>query len=165
VPNRVARGLAVAAAAAVAFFVAHVGGWGLLDRLTPGVALSGFAVGLPVALILCFLLAAPALRAMARRGCLRRARAVGLGALAYGGIVFLWMAALRPGPPEALERLLPGGEAGTAATVLYRHVLTPAAFALYGAAAAALGWRAAFGARAEIDPDAPGALEGEAPAR
>ena len=166
IPNRIARGLFVASVAAVGFFVLHVGGWGLMGRLSLALAIWGFAVGLPVALFLSFLLAAPALRAMARAGALRRARAIWLGAATYGGIVFIWMALLRAGPPDAAAAwLAAAGLAGTDAevllTALYRHALSPLAFALYGAGAAALGWAAAFGARAAVDAAVPGALERE----
>ncbi len=160
VPGRVARGLAVASLAAVTLFLGHVGGWGALGRLHLSLIGSGLAVGLPVALAASFFLAAPALRALARQGRFTRRRTVMLGAAFYGGIVFLWQLLVQAGPPETWLGWMREAGAGeglvTAFALLYRHLLTPAAFALYGALAALAGWAAAFGARAEA-PDGLGA--------
>ncbi|MEM9145246.1 MAG: hypothetical protein AAGC57_03545 [Pseudomonadota bacterium] len=152
IPWRIARGLTVASAAAVALFALHVGGWGLTARLAWDLFGSAFLIGLPVAMLVSFLAGAPALRAMLARGRLRRGVAVRLGALAYGGIAFLWMAALRPGPPAFLDptQVPEPSVLAELAVHAYRHVLTPLVFALYGAASGWLGWHAAFGRRTAI---------------
>ncbi|MEL6219136.1 MAG: hypothetical protein AAFR79_11825 [Pseudomonadota bacterium] len=150
VPNALARGLAAASVVSVGLFGLHIGGWGLTDRLGWDLMGAAFLAGLPVAFLFTFLIAAPLLRAIARER-LSRVRTVRLGALGYGGIVFLWMALVRPGPPPVLEPLtLEAGWTGDAVLLAYRQVFTPAAFALYGGLAAAAGWWAAFGARAEV---------------
>lgn len=148
VPGRIAWGLAVAGTISVALFVLHVGGWGLLGRMSGAMFWQGLLIGVPVALILAFLIVAPVLARVASDG-LTRAQAVRLGAIVYGGIVFLWMLLFRPGPPDLLVLWLlkqGAGEALISAVALpYRHLLTPALFALYGAFAARMGWWAAFG--------------------
>lgn len=158
VPNRIARGLLAASLVAVGLFALHVGGFGLLERMSLRLVGSAYLVGLPVALVFAFFVAAPLLRLRLRRGGLTRGAVVGLGAVCYGGIVLLWMAALRAGPPDELMAALFGApetlgqrpaaweSAGAEAfRWAYRLVLTPAAFALYGAIAGAAGWLAAFG--------------------
>lgn len=149
VPWRIALGLATASLVAVLLFIGHLGGWGLLDRLTPAVALAALGFGLPVALLASFAAAAPVLRRQALAGRLSRRRAIAFAAAFYGGIVFLWMAILSPGPPPEWMAVLE--EAGwadgavDAVTLAYRHLLTPAAFALYGAVSGLAGWLVAFG--------------------
>lgn len=156
VPNRIARGLVAAAAVAVLCFAFHLTGWGLLPgRLTGDVLLAALAAGMPVALAVAFLLAAPLLRLVARPAPLGPRPVIRLGAAVYGLLAFLWMAALAPGPPEAVRAALGlgscAGPACEAAVLLYRHALTPLAFALYGGLAAGAGWLAAFGARGRVD--------------
>ncbi|GMG84090.1 hypothetical protein LNKW23_33040 [Paralimibaculum aggregatum] len=173
VPGRVARGLAAAALAAAGFFVMHVGGWGLLPRFGAVLVWQGLLVGLPVALILAFAVVAPLLARIARQGPVTRARATRFGAATYGGVVFLWMALLQAGPPgAAVLWLLERGMAPETVELLalpYRHLLTPAVFALYGALAGRFGWwvafgpaRAATGEAAQVQAAAGQAATGEA---
>ncbi len=149
VPNRVARGLTLAAIAAVLLFILHVGGWGTLGRLHSSLFGPALLVGLPIAFLVAFFLAAPALRALARAGRLTRGRAVGLGALVYGAIAALWQMVFAAGPPELWVGWLLsegwGPGAVEALAIAYRHVATPLAFAGYGAVAAGIGWLGAFG--------------------
>lgn len=147
VPNPIARGLAVASAAAVGLFGLHVGGWGFLDRLDTGLIGAAFIMGFPVAILVTFHIGAPILRALHRRGSLDRGRVLGVGALAYGGIALLWMLWLVPGPPEPFASQLAETPEPwrTLAAGLYLFFFTPVAFALYGALAAGAGWVAAFG--------------------
>ncbi len=158
VPNRIARGLFAACLVAVGLFGLHVGGYGLLERMSLRLLGAAYLVGMPFAMIATFFVAAPLLRFRMRRKGLGRGETVALGALFYGGIVLVWMAVLRVGPPdevmaalfgapETLGRRPPAWDGAVAEVFAwaYRLVFTPAAFALYGAAAGAAGWLAAFG--------------------
>ncbi|MGF1445471.1 MAG: hypothetical protein ACFBRM_04650 [Pikeienuella sp.] len=149
VPNRIALGLSVACLAAVLFFIMHVGAWGFFERLHPSLFGPGLLIGMPVALLVAFFLAAPALRQLARADRLTRARTAWLGALFYGGVVFLWQLVFQAGPPQSVTAWMiqrGWGEGLQVAVVFcYRHLATPTAFALYGAVAAWIGWFAAFG--------------------
>ncbi|MGF1503467.1 MAG: hypothetical protein ACFBSD_16820 [Paracoccaceae bacterium] len=151
-PGPVFRGGAASAFVAVTLFTLHVGGWDLAAHGAAQLWFGTYLVGLPVAATVVFYGVAPVLRRRAAAGPLVRARTIRLGAVVFGGIVLVWMVALGVGPPGRL--LLWAEAAGLPLAVVggvYSWVLTPAVFAVYGALAAWVGWRIAFGRAAEAD--------------
>lgn len=135
-------------------FAAHVTGWGMLARAERGLAVAALGAGLLFGLPIAFVIGAPLLRAAAGDA-LSRALFVRAGAGLYGGLAFLWMALIPVGPPldvvmaAGIEPDAPPGW-WPAAVLAYRHLLTPLAFAFYGALAAWGGWWLAFGAARRI---------------
>lgn len=156
-PWPVVRGGLVAALTAVTLVVVHIGGW---DPRVPGWPLTWlpvYAVGLPVALGLLWLVVAPILRRLAVRGRLTRRATLRLGGALFGVIALVWMVALDVGPPSGVEART-ARAAGAAVDwavpalrLVYNAVLTPAAFAVYGVLSALAGWRAGFGTARAVD--------------
>ena len=156
-PWPIARGGLVAAVTAVTCLVLHIGGWDVSEPGWPVEWLPVYAVGLPVALTVEAVLIAPLLRRLALKGRLTRRHAMRLGAVSFGLLTLAWMVLLDVGPPGEVERWVQGrAEAAWAVDAVrlaYNAVLTPLAFAVYGAVSAWAGWRAAFGGREAVDAE------------